>query len=62
MKKMKEELHELRSFRDQMKKAEEEQAKAQQLKDLEARMMERLQLATGSSARASGLGDASECD
>ena len=52
MKKMKEELHELRSFRDQMKKAEEEQAKAQQLKDLEAKMMERLQLATGSSARA----------
>ena len=35
-----------------MKKEEEEQAKAQQLKDLEAKMMERLQLATGSSARA----------
>ena len=50
MKKTKEELHELRSFRDQMKKlkkAEEEQAKAQQLKDLEAKMMERLQLASG---------------
>eukprot|EP00435_Cladocopium_sp_Y103_P023171 s3741_g5.t1 len=51
MKKMKEELHELRNFRDQMKKAEEEQAKAQQLKDLEEKMMERLQLAAGSSAR-----------
>ena len=45
-----------------MKKAEEEQAKAQQLKDLEAKIDGAPSTGNRIFGTCSGLGDASECD